>query len=76
MRNRGSVKISNNTCDNIKKLSKSFVSLAVEVGEFIRSKILDPEFREGVANPSEFSKKERAWELIRELRFDFSEYFV
>jgi len=54
------------------KLSKSLVCLVVDAGEFIRSKILDPEFREGVANPSEFSKKERAWDLIRELTFDLS----
>ncbi|MCU8058824.1 AIPR family protein [Shewanella sp. SM34] len=47
------------------------LSKQIEVlGEFVREKILDPTFRGGQGNPSEFCKSPKGWEAFKALSFD------
>lgn len=47
------------------------LSKQIEVlGQFVREKILDPAFRGGQGNPSEFCKSPKGWEAFRTLNFD------
>lgn len=39
------------------------------LGEFVRGKILDPTFRGGQGNPSEFCKSPNGWETFKKLEF-------
>lgn len=42
------------------------------LGEYVREKILDPSFRGGQGNPSEFCKSPKGWEAVKSLKFDLS----
>ncbi|MCE0557313.1 AIPR family protein [Motilimonas sp. E26] len=47
------------------------LSKQIEVlGQFVREKILDPAFRGGQGNPSEFCKSPKGWEAFKLLSFD------
>lgn len=52
-------------------ISEELRAEIVHMGCFVRSKILDPEFRRGVANPSEFCKSQKGWDLIKQLEYKF-----
>lgn len=54
----------------IQSISEELRAEIVNLGRFIREKILDPEFRRGVANPSEFCKSQKGWELVKSLDYD------
>ncbi|ESP92741.1 AIPR family protein [Pseudoalteromonas luteoviolacea] len=50
------------------------LSKQIEVlGKFVRGKILNPTFRGGQGNPSEFCKSPKGWEAIKNLSFDLNE---
>ncbi|WP_286260820.1 AIPR family protein [Pseudoalteromonas apostichopi] len=50
------------------------LSKQIEVlGKFVRDKILDPTFRGGQGNPSEFCKSSKGWEAFKNLSFDLNE---
>lgn len=50
------------------------LSKQIEVlGRFVRDKILDPAFRGGQGNPSEFCKSPKGWEAFKTLSFDLNE---
>ena len=53
-------------------LSSPLLSLIVEVAREVRTNIDDPEFRGGVANPSEFCKSEKGWLKIKNMTVDLS----
>jgi hypothetical protein len=50
-------------------ISENLRAEIVNLGLFVRGKILDPNFRNGVANPSEFCKSQKGWELIKGLDY-------
>ncbi|MGQ4277610.1 AIPR family protein [Pseudidiomarina sp. E22-M8] len=50
-------------------ISEELRAEIVNLGLFIRERILDPEFRNGVANPSEFCKSAKGWERIKRLEY-------
>lgn len=54
------------------KLSVSLTNFIVELGLLVRDCIVNPEFRDGVANPSEFCKSEKGWVKFKELNIDLS----
>lgn len=50
------------------------LSKQIEVlGKFVRDRILDPTFRGGQGNPSEFCKSPKGWEAFKTLSFDLNE---
>ena len=50
------------------------LSKQIEVlGKFVRDRILDPTFRSGQGNPSEFCKSPKGWEAFKTLSFDLNE---
>lgn len=53
-------------------LSKNLINYIVNLGKIVRDKITDPEFRGGIANPSEFCKSEKGWQKFKTLQIDFS----
>ena len=53
---------------NNQGLSNSLKGLIVDLARQIRAKIMDPDFRDGVSNPSEFCKSKRGWERICSLK--------
>lgn len=54
------------------KISSSLSEFIVELGKTVRDKITDPDFRGGIANPSEFCKSEKGWLKFKELDVDIS----
>lgn len=54
------------------KISSSLSEFIVELGKTVREKITDPDFRDGIANPSEFCKSEKGWLKFKELDVDIS----
>lgn len=57
-------RIFNNQC-----LSESLKNVIVDLAREIRAKIMDPVFRDGVSNPSEFCKSKRGWERVSSIKF-------
>ncbi|MCX4191016.1 AIPR family protein [Methylophaga sp. OBS1] len=53
-------------------VSSSLLDEIVSLAKFVREKILDPNFRQGVGNPSEFCKSEKGWNLVKKLDYDLS----
>lgn len=53
-------------------VSDSLLNFIVSIAEVVRNNINDPDFREGVANPSEFCKSEKGWTLIQEMNVDLT----
>ena len=52
------------------EVSKSLTDYIVELGSFVRDKITDPSFRDGIANPSEFCKSEKGWRKFQAIEID------
>lgn len=48
-------------------ISRTIAKQIEDLGMFVRSKILDPTFRGGQGNPSEFCKSPRGWEAFKKL---------
>jgi hypothetical protein len=53
-------------------ISKTLSSFIVYLAEQVRKNILDLDFREGVANPSEFCKSEKGWLKFQQMNVDLS----
>ena len=51
-------------------LSRTLSEQIKVLGEFVRQRILDPAFRRGQGNPSEFCKSPKGWEAFKSLNFD------
>ena len=51
-------------------ISQTLENQIVVLGEFVRGRILDPDFRGGQGNPSEFCKSQKGWDAFKELAFD------
>jgi len=54
------------------KISTTLAKQIEELGLFVRSKILDSEFRGGQGNPSEFCKSPRGWEAFKNLSYNLN----
>ncbi len=54
-------------------ISSSLSKQIETLGEFVRGKILDPIFRNGQGNPSEFCKSPKGWEAFKNLNFKLNE---
>ena len=55
----------------------SSLSKQIEVlGKFVRDKILDPTFRKGQGNPSEFCKSPKGWEAFKTEHFELNELTI
>lgn len=55
---------------NNQGLSDSLTSQLIELAQFIKEKINDPSFRDGMINVSEFCKSEKAWNKFKRLDFE------
>jgi hypothetical protein len=53
-------------------VSGSLMDFIVTLAEEVRNNVTDPEFRGGVANPSEFCKSERGWHKFQEMHVDIT----
>ena len=53
-------------------VTRSLMIFIVSLAERVRNNITDPEFRGGVANPSEFCKSEKGWLRFHEMDIDLS----
>ena len=53
-------------------ISKTLSNFIVNLAEQVRKNILDLDFREGVANPSEFCKSEKCWIKFQQINVDLS----
>tara|TARA_X000000950_G_scaffold262538_1_gene333912 strand:- start:1746 stop:3854 length:2109 start_codon:yes stop_codon:yes gene_type:complete len=53
------------------KISETLAEEVIDVAKFIRDKITDTDFTNGVSNPSEFCKTLKAWEKFQTLEYDF-----
>jgi len=53
-------------------ISKTLSSFIVSLAEQVRKNILDLNFRDGVANPSEFCKSEKGWIKFQQMNIDIS----
>jgi hypothetical protein len=51
---------------------ESLMNFIVSLAERVRNNITDPEFRGGVANPSEFCKSEKGWLRFHDMDIDLS----
>ncbi|GHF88121.1 AIPR family protein [Thalassotalea marina] len=51
-------------------ISKSLSAQIDVLGKFVRGKILDPSFRQGQGNPSEFCKSQKGWDIFKTVNFD------
>jgi hypothetical protein len=54
------------------KVSDNLTAFIVDLGQLVRNKITDPSFRGGIANPSEFTRKESGWIKFQELEIDLT----
>jgi hypothetical protein len=54
------------------KVSDNLIAFIVDLGQLVRNKITDPSFRGGIANPSEFTRKESGWIKFQELEIDLT----
>ena len=54
------------------KLSDALRNLFVDVGSIVRGQIMDPSFRGGTGNPSEFCKSENGWKRIQKINIEVS----
>ena len=50
-------------------LSEPLTSQVLELGKFVRDKITDDEFRDGIANITEFCKREIAWQRFQKIDY-------
>jgi hypothetical protein len=53
-------------------VSESLLKFIVSLAELVRSNITSPEFRGGIANPSEFCKSEKGWLRFKAMDVDLS----
>jgi hypothetical protein len=51
------------------KISESLTNEIISLAKVVRNKILDLEFRDGAANPSEFCKSKKGWDKFKELDY-------
>lgn len=51
---------------------QSLMSFIVSLAKDVRNNIVDPDFRDGVANPSEFCKSERGWNKVKQMSVDLA----
>lgn len=61
----------NRIFDN-QSVSRSLMDFILELADQVRNNIVDPVFRDGVANPSEFCKSEKGWAKIKDMDVDLS----
>jgi hypothetical protein len=54
-------------------VSQNLLNFIVTLGEKVRNKITDPNFRGGIANPSEFCKSEKGWLKFKTVEIDITE---
>lgn len=54
------------------KVSSSLLTFIVNLAKKVRDNLTDPNFRGGVANPSEFAKSEKGWLRYQEMDVDLS----
>ena len=53
------------------KISSSLKSQIMHLAKVIRDLILDIDFRDGAANPSEFCKTQKAWNKLKAMDYEF-----
>tara|TARA_B100000780_G_C21126501_1_gene457266 strand:- start:104 stop:2248 length:2145 start_codon:yes stop_codon:yes gene_type:complete len=54
------------------KISESLTNEIINLAKVVRDNILDLNFRDGAANPSEFCKSKRGWEKFKLLNYNLS----
>ena len=54
------------------KISESLTNEIISLAKVVRDNILDLDFRDGAANPSEFCKSKKGWEKFKLLNYDLS----
>lgn len=50
-------------------ISESLKTQLLDLGQLVRDKILDINFRDGTSNPSEFCKTEKAWNKFKNIKY-------
>jgi hypothetical protein len=54
------------------KVSESLLNFIVNLAENVKDNLIDPSFRGGIANPSEFCKSEKGWLRFQEMEVNLS----